>query len=209
MNENYLYYLGVDLGSNSVGWAVTDAEYNILKRKGKALWGIRLFEQAETAAERRTKRAMRRRLERKKQRIDILQEIFAEEMAKVDPTFYIRLNESRLYTEDKSESSKGKFLFFNSDDFTDKEYYLRYPTIFHLRKELIDSKEPHDIRLVYLAIHHIIKNRGHFLIDGNLNNAKSFAVTFGNLCRVLNDELNIKIEAGIENDFEQDRKSVV
>lgn len=203
MSENYLYYLGVDLGSNSVGWAVTDAEYNILKRKGKALWGIRLFEQAETAADRRTKRAMRRRMERKKQRIDILQELFAEEMAKVDPTFYIRLNESRLHTEDKSESSRGQFLFFNSGDFTDKEYYLKYPTIFHLRKELINSKEPHDIRLIYLAIHHIIKNRGHFLIDGNLNNAKSFGVTFGNLCRVLNDELNIEIGTGIETDFEQ------
>ena len=52
MKENYLYYLGLDLGSNSVGWAVTDEEYNIVRRKGKALWGIRLFEQADTAAER-------------------------------------------------------------------------------------------------------------------------------------------------------------
>ena len=39
MKENYLYYLGLDLGSNSVGWAVTDEEYNIVRRKGKALWG--------------------------------------------------------------------------------------------------------------------------------------------------------------------------
>ena len=123
MKENYLYYLGLDLGSNSVGWAVTDEEYNIVRRKGKALWGIRLFEQADTAAERRIKRALRRRLERRKQRIDILQELFAEEMAKVDSTFYIRLNESRLHAEDKSENAGEKFLLFNDSDFTDKEYH--------------------------------------------------------------------------------------
>jgi CRISPR-associated endonuclease Csn1 len=39
------------------------------------------------------------------------------------------------------------------------------PSVYHLRNELIKSKEPHDIRLVYLAIHHILKKRGHFLFD--------------------------------------------
>ena len=35
------YYLGLDMGTNSVGWAVTDQQYNLLKAKGKDLWGIR------------------------------------------------------------------------------------------------------------------------------------------------------------------------
>ena len=105
-------------------------------------------DRADTAAERRIKRALRRRLERRKQRIDILQELFAEEMAKVDSTFYIRLNESRLHAEDKSENAGEKFLLFNDSDFTDKEYHMQYPTIFHLRKELIHSEEAQDIRLV-------------------------------------------------------------
>ncbi len=203
MKENYLYYLGLDLGSNSVGWAVTDEEYNIVRRKGKALWGIRLFEQADTAAERRIKRALRRRLERRKQRIDILQELFAEEMAKVDSTFYIRLNESRLHAEDKSENAGEKFLLFNDSDFTDKEYHMQYPTIFHLRKELIHSEEAQDIRLVYLAVHHIIKNRGHFLIDGNINNARSFKTTFEKLRQTVSDELNIEIRGELEEEFER------
>ena len=34
------YYLGLDIGTSSVGWAVTDPEYNILNYRRKALWGI-------------------------------------------------------------------------------------------------------------------------------------------------------------------------
>ena len=37
------YYLGLDIGTNSCGFAVTDENYNILKKKGKKLWGVRLF----------------------------------------------------------------------------------------------------------------------------------------------------------------------
>ena len=70
------------------------------------MWGIRLFEQADTAADRRTKRTNRRRLQRRHQRIQLLQELFAEEMAKVDDTFFLRLNESKLHLEDKSVQEK-------------------------------------------------------------------------------------------------------
>ena len=71
------YYLGIDAGSSSVGWAVTDTMYHVLKTKGKAMWGVRLFPDASTAAERRTHRAARRRLQRRKQRLDILEMLFA------------------------------------------------------------------------------------------------------------------------------------
>ena len=53
------YYLGLDLGSGSLGWAVTDENYEILRAHGKALWGVRLFESAKTADERRTFRTSR------------------------------------------------------------------------------------------------------------------------------------------------------
>lgn len=33
------YYLGLDLGTGSVGWAVTDPEYNILKKKWESTLG--------------------------------------------------------------------------------------------------------------------------------------------------------------------------
>ncbi len=35
------YYLGLDMGTNSVGWAVTDDAYNLIRFKGKDMWGIR------------------------------------------------------------------------------------------------------------------------------------------------------------------------
>ncbi len=79
------YYLGLDMGTDSVGWAVTDLDYNVLKFNRKAMWGIRLFEKGETAEDRRLHRSARRRLQRKEQRIDILQELFSEAINKVDP----------------------------------------------------------------------------------------------------------------------------
>ena len=36
----FKYYLGLDMGTNSVGWAVTDANYNLLKAKGKPVFRI-------------------------------------------------------------------------------------------------------------------------------------------------------------------------
>ena len=56
------YYLGLDMGTSSVGWAVTDNEYHLLRKKGKDMWGIREFEPAETAAERRSHRIARKSL---------------------------------------------------------------------------------------------------------------------------------------------------
>lgn len=186
------YYLGLDIGTNSVGWAVTDENYNICKFKKKSLWGIRLFEGANTAAERRASRCNRRRLARRKQRIDLLQSIFAEEMSKVDDTFFIRLNESRLHTVDKSTNTK--FPLFIDKEYTDIDYYKDYPTIFHLRKALIEGTAKADIRLLYLALHNIIKYRGHFLIDGDLSGAKSFRTTIDNLLEVLTNELELPFE---------------
>lgn len=58
------YYLGLDIGTNSVGWAVTDENYNLCKFGGKRMWGIRLFDGAQTAEERRMNRSNRRRLSR-------------------------------------------------------------------------------------------------------------------------------------------------
>lgn len=34
------YYLGLDMGTNSVGWAVTDEKYQLLKVKGKICGGF-------------------------------------------------------------------------------------------------------------------------------------------------------------------------
>ena len=185
------YYIGLDIGTNSVGWAVTDTNYNLLKFNRKSMWGVRLFKSGETAAARRVFRASRRRLARKKQRISLLQEIFRAEMEKIDPDFFNRMKESHYNPSDKP--AKYFNTLFGDKDFSDKNYHLKYPTIYHLRKSLLDG-EKHDIRLLYLAIHHILKNRGHFLFAGqNLENITSFNEAFGELCTYLKDEFDFDL----------------
>lgn len=165
MNKDFSpYYIGNDIGTSSVGWAVTDCDYNIKKFKGQAMWGMRLFEAAETSETRRTYRSIARRKNRRKQRIDLLQELFAEEITKVDIGFYQRLKDSKYYIEDKDEYQLNTL--FNDKIYSDKDFHKDYKTIYHLRKELIEGKGKYDVRLVYLALHHIIKKRGHFLFEG-------------------------------------------
>ena len=166
------YYLGLDIGTDSIGWAVTDEEYNLLKKRGD-LWGTYLFDKANTAEDRRKSRTARRRVARTRQRLNLLQELFSEEVAKVDFAFFQRLNNSQYDSEDKVLNSKGvvigKDSLFHEFGFRDKEYYKKYKTIYHLRNAFLNkntASEIQDIRLLYLAVHHIIKNRGHFLFEG-------------------------------------------
>ena len=155
------YYLGLDMGTSSVGWAVTDADYRLLRAKGKDLWGVRLFDEADTSAQRRSFRTARRRLQREKARIGYLKELFADEIKKIDAGFYQRLEDSKYFPNDKTQQQP--FALFADCAYTDKQYYEDYPTIFHLRKELSESTDPHDVRLVFLALLNMFKHRGHFL----------------------------------------------
>ncbi len=158
------YYLGLDVGTNSVGWAAADTEYNLLRFKGNSMWGVRLFDEAQDASSRRSKRISRRRLERRNERLRLLELLFSSAICKKDPNFFRRLEESSLWIDDKTDKA-CRFSLFNDPGFNDKDYHRRYPTVYHLRRELMASDEPHDIRLVFLALHHIMKNRGHFLYD--------------------------------------------
>ena len=67
------YYIGLDCGTESVGFAVTDTEYKVLKFNGKSMWGTRVFEEAQTAEARRMQRSARRRYQRKKDRIKLVE----------------------------------------------------------------------------------------------------------------------------------------
>lgn len=157
------YYLGLDMGTSSVGWAVTDENYRLRRAKGKDLWGSRLFDEANSSVERRSHRTGRRRAQREKARIGLLTEYFADEISKVDPGFLIRLQESKYHFEDRCEENQQKYALFHDKNYTDADYYAEYPTIFHLRKELIENPREHDVRLVYLALLNMFKHRGNFL----------------------------------------------
>ncbi len=190
------YFLGLDIGTNSCGWAVTDQDYNLIRRKGKDLWGVRLFEGAHTAEERRQKRTNRRRLDRKKLELSWVRDIFAEEVAKVDKDFLTRMKYSNLWMEDKnkmSNSLKSKDSLFHGEIdgrfYSDKDYYSDYPTIYHLRKELIHTPAK-DIRLLYLAVHNIIKHRGHFLYGGSFGENSDLINIFNEVLEVYTKALD-------------------
>lgn len=194
------YYIGLDIGTDSVGYAVTDETYHVLKFHGQSMWGARLFDAAQTAAERRNFRSNRRRQQRKRWRIELLQELFAEEICKADPGFFQRMKDSALFPEDKQEQQIHSLFAGNS--FEEAEYYKKYPTIYHLRKALITEKDKKfDIRLVYLALHHIMKHRGHFLFSGDLANATSFSTVFETMKDCLWNELGIEVSCDSPDDF--------
>lgn len=194
IRRNSPYYIGLDVGTNSVGWAVSDPEYNVLRFKGNSMWGARLFEEAKPAADRRAARIARRRLERRKQRLLYLEEFFSAEIGKSDPLFFRRLHESALFPDDKTAGA-GKYTLFNDPGFTDRDYLRRYPTVYHLRSELVHSSQAHDPRLVFLALHHIIKHRGHFLYETSEDSSECPTVdaAMQELTEYLSAEMNVEL----------------
>ena len=192
MNNNN-YSIGLDIGTNSVGWAIITDDYKVPTKKMKVLGntdkrfikknliGALLFDEGTTAEDRRLKRTARRRYTRRKNRLRYLQEIFVGEMSKVDSSFFHRLDDSFLVPEDKRGSKYPIFATLVEE----KEYHKKFPTIYHLRKHLADSKEKADLRLIYLALAHITKYRGHFLYE------EAFDIKNNDIQKIFNEFINI------------------
>lgn len=191
--SNKSYSIGLDIGTNSVGWAVITDDYKVPSKKMKVLGnadkhfikknliGALLFDEGTTAEDRRLKRTARRRYTRRKNRLRYLQEIFSEEMSKVDSSFFHRLDDSFLVPEDKRGSKYPIFATLAEE----KEYHKKFPTIYHLRKHLADSKEKTDLRLIYLALAHMIKYRGHFLYE------ESFDIKNNDIQKIFSEFISI------------------
>ena len=191
--SNKPYSIGLDIGTNSVGWAVITDDYKVPSKKMKVLGntdkhfikknliGALLFDEGTTAEDRRLKRTARRRYTRRKNRLRYLQESFFEEMSKLDSGFFHRLDDSFLIPEDKRGSKYPIFATLAEE----KEYHKQFPTIYHLRKQLADSKEKADLRLIYLTLAHMIKYRGHFLYE------ESFDIKNNDIQKVFNEFISI------------------
>ena len=191
--ENKKYSIGLDIGTNSVGFAVITDDYKVPSKKMKVLGntdkrfikknliGALLFDEGTTAEARRLKRTARRRYTRRKNRLRYLQEIFFEEMSKLDSSFFHRLDDSFLIPEDKRASKYPIFATLAEE----KEYHKQFPTIYHLRKQLADSKEKADLRLIYLALAHMIKYRGHFLYED------TFDIKNNDIQKIFNEFISI------------------
>lgn len=177
------YHIGLDIGTSSIGWAVIGDDFKIKRKKGKNLIGTRLFKEGNTAAERRGFRTQRRRLNRRKWRLKLLEEIFDPYMAEVDEYFFARLKESNLSPKDSNKKYLGSLLF---PDVSDSNFYDKYPTIYHLRRDLMEKDKKFDLREIYLAIHHIVKYRGNFLEKVPAKNYKNSGASIGFLLEEVN-----------------------
>lgn len=184
---NGSYSIGLDIGTNSVGFATIDSQGNVIKFGKKNVLGSRLFEAGEPAASTRVKRGTRRRYNRRKYRIKLLRDLLSEMILPIDENFFRRLDEGFLFAEDKSV--KTEHILFNDTNYMDKDYFEQYKTIYHLRQDLMTTKEKKDIRLIYLALHHLIKYRGHFIFEGQkfANIDKDIVGDFKNLIGYYNN----------------------
>ena len=160
--SNKSYSIGLDIGTNSVGWAVITDDYKVPSKKMKVLGNT-------------DKHFI------KKNRLRYLQEIFSGEMSKVDSSFFHRLDDSFLVPEDKRGSKYPIFATLAEE----KGYHKNFPTIYHLRKQLTDSKGKADLRLIYLALAHMIKYRGHFLYE------ESFDIKNNDIQKIFNEFISI------------------
>lgn len=193
------YAISLDIGNGSVGWAAFTPDYRLVRAKGHELIGTRLFEPAQTAEARRMARTTRRRISRRRWRLRMLDVLFDAELSKVDPSFLARRKYSWVHPDDtdNAEHWYGGVLFDSKEQ--DKRFYNDYPTVYHLRKTLMEDDKQHDIREVHIAIHHILKYRGNFLVEGELDSSNVFASK--NLLDLMRKIINQTAEDGLRESW--------
>lgn len=159
------YSIGLDIGVASVGWTCLTPDFRIPKHNGRYAMGVREFEAAETAEARRVQRGTRRRYNRRIKRIQLLQKTISP-LFRNDPNFFMEFDEKEKHFwrnsnqfENNSLSETLKYLGMNPHN---------YRTIYHLRNALLTSDKKIHPRLIYLALHNLVKYRGHFLNE-NMN----------------------------------------
>lgn len=62
----------------------------------------------------------------------------------------------------------------------------------------METSDTPDIRLVYLAMHHLVKHRGHFLFSGNIDEIRKFHTAFDAFLDLVRGE-----ELGFERTFDE------
>ena len=136
-NRHMKYSLGLDIGTTSIGWAVIDLENERIHDVG-----VRIFEKPEDpqsgkslAEPRRTARSARRRLKRRRQRLNTLKHFFVENnLLSADEI-------ATILDPDKDKSYKE----------ANNPYLLREKG---LREKLTNSE-------LFIALYHIAKRRGY------------------------------------------------
>lgn len=153
------YILSLDIGTGSVGYACMDKDFNILKYYDKDAIGVYLFDGAQTAQDRRQFRTARRRNNRRIKRLGLLQEILAPLVQ--NPNFYQFQRQFTWKNNNMDFKNKSLSEVLNFLGYAPK----KYPTIYHLQKALLLKDEKFDPELIYVALYHLVKYRGHFLFN--------------------------------------------
>ena len=166
MKEKVSYTIGLDIGTASVGWACVTNDFNLMTYRGKPAFGAHVFDSADTAEARRLKRGMRRRYNRRIKRIQMLQDLFAPLIN--DPGFFSIKDEKHKWRNNNQFENRTLSETLLNIGVSKKDIHEKFPTIYHLRDFLIKSNKKEDLKLIYLAIHNLVKQRGHFLL-GNIS----------------------------------------
>jgi len=161
------YSIGLDIGTNSVGFVCMREDFSILKYRGKYALGVHEFEAGQTAEQRRLNRGQRRRYNRRVRRIQLLQEVWKAMFSNEELVANKKINFfSEVFTDKPWKDTND----FEHRSLSEVQRLLGinqlYPTIYHLRADLVKSNEKKHPWLIYLAIHNLVKYRGHFL-NGN------------------------------------------
>lgn len=155
------YNLALTPSTSAVGHVEVDDDLNILEpvHHQKAI-GVAKFGEGETAEARRLARSARRTTKRRANRINhYFNEIMKPEIDKVDPLMFDRIKQAGLSPLD--ERKEFRTVIFDRPNVA-SYYHKQFPTIWHLQKYLMITDEKADIRLIYWALHSLLKHRGHF-----------------------------------------------
>lgn len=133
------FSLGLDIGIASVGWALLDNDRNQMVD-----FGVRIFNEANSASDARLNRSARRTLNRKKWRKNQLKQVFID---------------FGLLTKEELDQP-GYLSFTVNNEFVSRP---KDETIYHLRNRAL--YEQVSLRELFLALYNICGTRGHFLME--------------------------------------------
>ncbi len=192
------YILGINVGTSSTGYAVMDERNNLLKPvHNKVGIGARLFSVQNSKQDRRGFRASRRNTARTQYRLRYFDDFMRPEINKIDKNFFTRKKQSGFSVLD--ENKKFKTIIFPTLE-QEQNFYKKYPTVYHLQLALMTQDKKFDLREIYLALHALIKRRGHFLLDTPISSFAQEKESTSNILSALND----LFESSEINDFRFD-----
>lgn len=199
------YITGITVGTSSTGYAVINDDNEILKPvHNKYGIGARIFRTRDKAEDRRNFRSARRMLNHKKSRLKYFDDIMRPEITKIDPQFFNRLKNSYVAKGDKTRKKYGSIVFPTKQE--EREYHQQYPTVYHLQRAMLTEDRKFDLREIYIALHALLKNRGHFLLDAPVKNFSANTVDTADVLEEIEESLN---QIGYNIHFDLDKASEI